>query len=176
MGLANKITILRIFLIPIFIISLMYSQRNLAIIIFFLSIITDGLDGIVARRWGQKSELGSFLDPLADKLLLTSSFIVLATRGEVEPWVAVLVVSREIILSLGWVAFYLLTGNLLAVSPTILGKLTTCLQMTLIILYLLRISFAYSFCMIMLAFLFFSTLEYLHKGSRKLTQHGMETK
>ncbi|MDI6703651.1 MAG: CDP-alcohol phosphatidyltransferase family protein [bacterium] len=176
MSLANKITILRIFLIPIFIISLMYSQRNLAIIIFLLSIITDGLDGIVARRFSQRSDLGSFLDPLADKLLLTSSFIVLAIRAEVEPLVAILVVSREVILFLGWVTFYLLTGNLLAVSPTIIGKFTTCLQMTTIILYLLRFFFAYPFCMIMLAFLVFSTLEYLHKGSRKLTQHGMETK
>jgi len=175
-SLANKITILRISLIPIFITSLVYSQMGLAIIVFLLSITTDGIDGIVARRCGQKTDLGKFLDPLADKLLLISSFIALASRGEVDLWIAVLVVSREAILSLSWVAIYLLTGNLLEILPTTLGKLTACLQMTTVILYLLSLPFAYPFCMIMLTFLCLSTLEYLHKGSRKLTQHGMETK
>lgn len=136
MNLANKITIVRIILIPFFITLLIYGYQIHALILFCLIGITDGVDGFIARIKGQKTELGTFLDPLADKLLLTTSFITLSIIGELPIWLTILVVSRDLLIVIGALLTHILTDNLV-VSPSILGKSTTFVQILTISLVLL---------------------------------------
>jgi len=136
MNLANKITIIRIIVIPFFITLLIYGYLILALILFCLMGLTDGVDGFIARIKGQKTELGTFLDPLADKLLLTTSFITLSIVGEIPVWITILVVSRDVLIVIGALVTHILTDNLV-VSPSILGKATTFVQILTISLVLL---------------------------------------
>jgi len=101
-----------------------------------LAIVTDGLDGIAARIQKRKTKLGSVLDPLADKLLLASAYITLAILKLVPLWVVIVVFSRDLVLALGWLVIYFSAG-ISIVIPTILGKATTVLQMTVVFLILL---------------------------------------
>ncbi|MDD5492163.1 MAG: CDP-alcohol phosphatidyltransferase family protein, partial [bacterium] len=113
MNLANKLTILRILLTPIFIILLFNPAwiitlsngkelNTIAIIIFVFAIFTDYLDGLVARKKKMLTPLGTFLDPAADKLLLVTTFITLAIRNVIPLWVMIIVISRDVILFGGW--------------------------------------------------------------------------
>ena len=95
MTVPNLITTLRIILAPIFIIYLINDQFLSALIVFLLCGISDGLDGFVARVLNQKSTIGSFLDPLADKIILVAAFIVLGVRGFLPSWLVVMVIARE---------------------------------------------------------------------------------
>ncbi len=135
MNLANSITIFRIVIIPVFVILLLNHHPNLPFFLFTLAIVTDGLDGMIARVQKQKSGLGSILDPLADKLLLASAYITLAILKLIPVWLLIVVFGRDLILILGWLKIYLSTGISTAV-PTLLGKATTVLQMTLVFLVL----------------------------------------
>jgi cardiolipin synthase len=166
LSIPNKLTILRILSIPIFVISLLNGWRAFAIIIFFFSALTDAADGIVARLFNQKTRIGSFLDPLADKLLLSTSFILLPFLPDLEfpVWVTVVVISRDLILTLGWVVLYLFTG-ILEVHPTLLGKLTTSTQMVTVLFYLARVKGANLLCIFMVGLAVLSTLHYIKKGS-----------
>lgn len=182
MTLANKITILRILLIPVFIILLVYGYRkdlvcfrNIAIGIFILSMITDALDGIVARAFKQQTNLGSFLDPLADKLLLVSAFVVVGYVEKISLGIVILVVSREVIMTLGWIILHVFSNNnnlTITIRPSILGKLTTAFQMLTIIYCLLEpplpIAVRYIIITTMVIFTVTSTLHYLFIGSRML--------
>lgn len=168
----NKITALRIFSIPVFIISIIYGYKNIATGIFCFSVITDALDGFIARYYGKITKLGSFIDPFADKLLMVTSFLFLSFFGDLKIplWISILVVSREVIMSLGWVLIYLLTdcfnGDILVIQPTCLGKLTTIFQMLTIFLYLISFKFAYGPALIMVVVMISSTIGYVIKGSR----------
>src|SRR5436309_13339776 len=127
MNLPNSLTILRILLIPVFIGFLLYDRYDYSLAVLLLAGLTDGLDGTIARVANQRTRLGAFLDPLADKLLLTSGFVTLSILHLVPLWSAILVVSRALIL---------ITGTLLAQrteshvysSPTPPGKRTTLFQ------------------------------------------------
>jgi cardiolipin synthase len=99
MGLANWLTVLRILLIPVFVSLLVYQQRGPALAVFLAAALTDLLDGYVARHRGSQSRLGAFLDPLADKLLLMSSFVTLTWLRVLPFWIAAVVISRDLILS-----------------------------------------------------------------------------
>src|SRR6056297_586132 len=101
MNFPNALTLLRIFLVPGLLIAIIYDSHGIALSILVLAGLTDVLDGFLARRLNQKTRLGAFLDPLADKLLMTVSFIALAVRGLLPAWLAVLVVSRDFYLSVG---------------------------------------------------------------------------
>jgi len=181
MTLANKITILRILLIPVFIIFLIYGYlknllffRHIAFGIFILSMITDALDGIVARRFKQQTPVGSFLDPLADKLLLMTAFVVMGYVGRVSLGVVILVVSREVIMVLGWVILHVFTNNTSTINPSILGKLTTTFQMLTIICCLIEITYPiairYTIITTMIIFTIISTIHYIYIGSRRLNE------
>src|ERR671934_121529 len=98
MGLANRLTVLRILLIPVFVALLVYRKPRLALAVFALAALTDLLDGYVARRQGSQSRLGAFLDPLADKLLLTASFATLTYLRVLPAWIMIVVISRDLIL------------------------------------------------------------------------------
>jgi cardiolipin synthase len=128
MTLASKITVLRILAIPFFAIALLEHHLVTAQILFTLSIFSDALDGTIARLRGERTKLGAFLDPLADKLLLVVCYIVFSFLNWIPLWVFVAVISRDMIIVLGWTVVYILTGNA-KIQPRPLGKITTVLQM-----------------------------------------------
>ena len=138
MNIPNFITILRVIAIPFLIVALSYQYNGLALIIFVCCGLTDGLDGFIARTFHQRTQIGAFLDPLADKLLLTSSFITLAILklpNKIPLWLIVTAISRDVIISVGIAALFML-GTKLQIAPTWIGKLTTFSQVTLIMVVL----------------------------------------
>jgi phosphatidylglycerophosphate synthase len=106
MNIPNSLTILRILLIPVYVGLLVYERFDAAMGVLLLAGVTDALDGTIARAANQRTRLGAFLDPLADKLLLTSGFITLSTIHLIPSWVTILVVSRDAMLLLGTAAVY----------------------------------------------------------------------
>ncbi len=155
MTLANKITIARILMIPVFVfVTLDYIrayqaghpnewQRFVACAIFALAAISDGVDGYIARRYKQKTELGSFLDPLADKALLVSTLILLSRDSgeafdQLPLWFTVLVISRDLILLAGTILIHILAGEAKS-KPRLVGKAATFFQMITLGWILLKI-------------------------------------
>jgi cardiolipin synthase len=132
---ANLITLARILLTPLFIIFLIQGQYRKALLVFLLAGLSDLADGLVARRWHQKSPLGAYLDPLADKLLMSSSFVALSIARVIPPWLTVVVLSRDLAMALGVVIFRL-ADLPLNISPTRMGKWTTTLQIFTILMVL----------------------------------------
>jgi cardiolipin synthase len=128
MTIPNLITCLRIILAPVFIIYLIQDEFLPALVVFIVAGISDGADGLIARVFNQKSRIGSFLDPLADKILLVAAFVTLAVRGYVPAWLTVLAISRDILILLGVLILFLSKGDL-AIRPSFLSKATTCLQL-----------------------------------------------
>jgi len=135
MTIPNLITTLRIILVPIFIIYLINDRFMAALTVFVVAGLSDGADGLLARLLNQKSRLGSFLDPLADKFLLIAAFVVLAVRGVMPAWLTVTVITRDILILLG-VLILFLTKQDIAIRPSLLSKLTTCLQLGTVFLVL----------------------------------------
>jgi cardiolipin synthase len=127
MGLANWLTVLRILLIPVFVSLLVYRQRGPALTVFLAAALTDLLDGYVARHRGSQSRLGAFLDPMADKLLLMSSFITLTWLKALPFWIAAVVLSRDLILVIGALAIHM-AGGRITPRPTREGKIATFFQ------------------------------------------------
>jgi cardiolipin synthase len=129
LNLPNFLTIVRILTIPGFLILLTSGRPGAALVLFVVGGITDALDGAIARLTDSKTELGAILDPLADKLLLLSSFCVLALMGAVPNWLTVLVLIRDVILLVGYFALFVVTGERMAVRPSVIGKATTFFQL-----------------------------------------------
>jgi cardiolipin synthase len=133
----NMLTVFRMVLIPVFVTLLFYQRFILALAVFVLAGLTDGLDGLLARRFGQQSQLGTVLDPIADKLLLVTAFIVLSMRSvfpqplpghlPVPFWVTVAVISRDVFIIVGAAAINIMTG-FRGFRPSWLGKLNTTVQ------------------------------------------------
>jgi cardiolipin synthase len=126
---ANQLTILRMLLIPAFVILLMYGYRGWALIVFLTAGLTDMLDGLIARSTGQKTELGAWLDPMADKLLLVTMFIVLTLPGigsanRLPLWFTILVISRDVAIVATVAVFNLAIGPR-TFRPSIFGKVAT---------------------------------------------------
>lgn len=129
LNLPNSLTLIRILAIPIFL-SLLSSRLYLeALIVFIIGGLTDALDGAVARMMSQQTWLGAYLDPVADKLLVMSSFVMLGLIGAIPPWFGVLIVSRDVIILLGYTAIYLLVTERVEVRPSLIGKLNTLFQL-----------------------------------------------
>jgi cardiolipin synthase len=127
----NQLTFLRLGFLPFFIISIHYHWYEVALGVLILAGLTDGLDGILARSLNQKTALGAYLDPIADKLLLSSSFVVLALNRKISWWLATLVLSRDIILLTAATVILLVVGYK-QFPPSIYGKATTALQILLV--------------------------------------------
>jgi cardiolipin synthase len=127
----NQLTFLRLGFLPFFIISIHYRRYEIALAILIIAGLTDGLDGILARTLNQKTALGAYLDPIADKLLLSSSFVVLALNRKISWWLATLVLSRDIIL-LTAAAVILVVVGYRPFPPSIYGKATTTFQILLV--------------------------------------------
>ena len=127
----NQLTFLRLGFLPFFIILVHYRRYSWALGILILAALTDGLDGLLARSLNQKTSLGAYLDPIADKLLLSSSFVVLAINGNISWWLTMLVLSRDVLI-LTTAAVILLVAGYRTFPPSIFGKLTTTLQILLV--------------------------------------------
>jgi cardiolipin synthase (CMP-forming) len=126
MTLANWLTVLRIVLIPFFVSALIYRETGWALGFFLSAVLTDVLDGFVARRT-KVTSLGRFLDPLADKLLLATAFVLLPILDGIPVWVTVVVVSRDVIIALGYLLIYL-NWSSTQIKVRFLGKSATFLQ------------------------------------------------
>ena len=127
MTIPNLLTILRVLLTPVLVIFLLQDRLIAALVVFIVAGITDGLDGLIARLYRQKSRLGAFLDPLADKLLLATTYVLLAVKNLVPSWLTVIILSRDVLIVLG--VFVLFMQDLpVEIRPTIASKLTTCSQ------------------------------------------------
>jgi len=135
----NLLTIFRIATIPLFLILLTGGDTGPALAIFVLAGISDALDGAIARLTNAKTELGATLDPLADKLLLLSSFSALAFMGAVPHWLTVLVIMRDVVILFGYLTIFLLIGERMEVRPTLVGKVSTFLQLSSVTFVLLVI-------------------------------------
>jgi cardiolipin synthase (CMP-forming) len=127
--LANQLTILRIILVPVFVLLVVDGYLGSALIVFLTAGITDALDGLIARRAGQRTALGAWLDPMADKLLLVTTFIVLTLPGvpltnHIPLWLTVFVISRDVVI-VGVVAVVSLAAGPRTFRPSMLGKLAT---------------------------------------------------
>jgi cardiolipin synthase len=131
MNIPNVLTILRILSIPVFVIFLLYDHFFIALFIFIGAGITDGLDGLIARVFHQRTTIGTYLDPIADKLMLTTAFVVLATLGIIPSWLTVIVIARDVIILLG-VLILQLTSHKVEIKPIFLGKASTVLQLAAI--------------------------------------------
>jgi cardiolipin synthase (CMP-forming) len=140
MNLPNSITLIRVILIPFFVDLMIYGYYRHALLVFVIACLTDALDGAIARLTNTKTELGAFLDPMADKLLIVTSFVTLAILARIPVWLVIIVVSRDIILTLGSLVIYF-TGNNLTIKPSILGKATTFLQFLVVTLTLVLIAY-----------------------------------
>src|SRR5207253_955386 len=139
MNLPNSLTVLRIILIPFFVGFLIYGHYGLALLTLIVAGITDILDGVIARMANQRTKLGAYLDPLADKLLLTSAFVTLSVLHLVPVWVAIVVVSRDLVIVAGTLLLHV-TQTPIEVVPTALGKGTTLAQLAYLVLALTLIA------------------------------------
>lgn len=177
MGLANWLTILRILLIPVFVTFLVYRWPTVALVVFCLASLTDTLDGYIARTRGSQTRLGAFLDPLADKLLLTASFVTLTyLYPKLLPfWITLTVLSRDLLLILG-VALIHVAGGQVHPTPTGLGKASTALQMATVLAVLLVLAFQTDvriksvLVWLTAGFTIASGVQYLYQGSKLLNQ------
>jgi len=179
MNFANKISTFRILTVPFFIASLIYYSpekdylRFVALGIFILGVISDAVDGYIARKSKQNSPAGLVLDPLGDKLLLISAFICLYLIDKFPAgirfpiWVTLAVVSRDALILLGALVVYIVKQNM-DISPTRWGKLTTTFQMSSVIAVLLQWRFAYIFWSIAVFFTMVSGLDYIKRGFKTL--------
>ena len=129
LNLPNCLTLIRILTIPIFLEFLAYHLYREALVVFILGGVTDFLDGFFARRMKQQTALGAYLDPVADKLLVITSFIMLGAIEGIPMWLAVVVVVRDILILVGFAIIYVLVEEPLQVKPTLVGKWSTTLQL-----------------------------------------------
>jgi cardiolipin synthase len=172
MGLANWLTLLRILLIPVFVTLLVYRRPGVALLVFAVAAFTDLLDGWVARRYKDESSLGAFLDPMADKLLLTASFITLTYLKALPFWIAAVVISRDVILVAGALLIYMLGGRIHP-RPTWAGKAATFFQVLAVLTGLLARFFQIQLAprpvlWLAAAFTIISGLQYIIRGMRFL--------
>jgi len=148
----NMLTIFRMVLIPVFVTLVFYQRFLLALTVFVVAGITDGLDGLLARRFDQRSQLGTILDPIADKLMLVTAFVVLSMRSvfpqpvpnhlPIPFWVTVAVISRDVFIVVGAAAINIMTG-FRGFRPSWLGKLNTTVQIIAIAIIMFAASVPY---------------------------------
>jgi cardiolipin synthase (CMP-forming) len=178
--LANQLTLLRMLLIPAFVILIVYGEMGWALLAFLIAGITDALDGLIARWTGQKTTLGAWLDPTADKLLLVSTFIVLTLPGiglvsRIPLWLTVCMISRDLTIVVTVIIVNLAIGRR-TFRPTLLGKIATGIYIAtglvfLIVNYLGRPS-PVTDVMVYLSLIItvFSALHYIRHASRIISE------
>src|SRR5271166_3442563 len=148
----NQITFLRLGFLPFFLILVLYEKYHWALLVLFISAATDALDGLLARSLDQKSALGAYLDPIADKLLLSSSFIVLAMSKKIGWWLVILVISRDVLM-LVVAAVILIIQGYRPFPPSLLGKATTFFEIALVFFTVLGAAYPHDRISILLHYL-----------------------
>ena len=181
---ANQLTICRMVMIPLLITLLLRNLHGWALAVFVLAGITDALDGLIARRYRQSSQLGAFLDPMADKLLMTACFIVLALPdhpksvpefhmvNHIPVYLTIVTISRDVFISIIALLVHLTSGTT-SFRPTLLGKTTTVVQVvtigTVILLNFLQIEqevIVEGLIWLTLAVTLASGFHYIYRGTR----------
>jgi len=176
----NFLTLLRIVAIPCFLILLEDHRYGEALAVFVAAGITDGLDGAIARLTHTKTTFGAFLDPAADKMLLVSAFIALGFMHAVPRWLVVIVISRDVVIVLGYFLLFIMTQQTMEVRPTVSGKLSTCLQLAAVAVVLVdlmrpeflsplveQVTFSASGCVTAVA-----GIQYMYRGLAWLAQEA----
>ncbi len=181
MNLANRITITRIILTPLFIAAVIYGRMDIALILFAAAVISDGLDGFVARSMHQKTFIGTILDPVADKILLISAFICLTLIKSIPeglrlpPYVPIIVISRDAIIVLGSVLIHVVKGGV-KIAPSFWGKFTTFFQMMTIVSILVQFKYSYYVWNAATILTVISGVDYMLKGSQTLNENNSNNK
>jgi len=184
MTMANKVTICRILLVPFFFVAVIYYVKTgvefyrwFAISCFGVAAISDGIDGFIARHFNQWSELGTVLDPLADKLLLVSGILLLSWHNEpylrpIPVWLTVTVLSRDVILLFGYAVIHFLAGGM-SVKPLLISKAATVLQMAAVLWTLFKFDAHahYWICVVAAVLTGLSGIIYIFAGMRLLAKH-----
>lgn len=131
----NQLTFLRLAFLPVFLIAIEYERYDLALGILVAAGVSDALDGLLARGLNQRTPLGAYLDPIADKLLLSSSYFILALKGKIAWWLTILVLGRDVLILVAC-AVILITVGYRPFPPSIWGKATTFFEILLVVLVL----------------------------------------
>lgn len=178
MTVANMITIMRFLLVPAIIYWMLGREWQLAFAGFLVAGISDAVDGFVARQFNQRSKLGGFLDPMADKLLLVSVFVVLGVLGELPLWLVIAAVSRDALIVCA-VLLATVMGLPVEVKPLMVSKANTAVQIVLAAVVLAELAFAADFGLLRPALIILSALltvasagAYLVAWSRLMNRHG----
>ncbi len=140
MNIANLVTLLRLLLAPVVIWLLLEGQAGAAFALFVFAGITDAIDGMIAKRYNQETELGAYLDPVADKVLLVSIFVTLGILQELPAWLVLLAVSRDALIIGGVLLSYTL-GNPMVMNPLWISKINTVMQIALVAAVLAHMAF-----------------------------------
>ncbi len=181
MNLANNLTVLRILLVPLFVGTLLYYSpekaflRNVGAAIFVIACLTDALDGYLARKMNEKTVLGSYIDPIADKLLLLSGFLSLSLMNHlpdamrIPAWVTIPIISRDVLILIGSTMIFVTTGALKA-KPLWIGKVTTVCQMSTLFFSLMMAPPILQACLFVLTVIFtvWSGVLYIRLGGEIL--------
>ncbi len=144
MTIPNFITIFRFLLVPVVIVALLSDENSWALVCFVLAGVSDAVDGFIARQFNQQSVLGAYLDPMADKLLLVSVFVVLGFMGELPLWLVVAAVSRDAMIVCA-VLLSSVMSNPVEVRPLIVSKVNTAVQIVLVSVVLAELAFEQMF-------------------------------
>ncbi len=188
--LPNLLTVFRMVLVPIFVTLLFYQRFVLALVAFVIAGITDGLDGLLARRFDQRSQLGTVLDPIADKLMLVTAFVVLSMRSvfpqpvpshlPIPFWVTVAVISRDVFIVVGAAAINVMTG-FRGFRPSWLGKINTTVQIVAVGIIMLAASVPYgtgyylpTLYVLVFALAILSGVHYIFFASRLLNEERQQ--
>jgi cardiolipin synthase (CMP-forming) len=167
MNLPNLLSVFRLFVTVFFIIAINYGRHDIALLLFIIQALSDVLDGFLARIMKAKTYLGAFLDPLADKVMIVSSYIVLSIYNIIPFWVTYIVLIRDLIISTGFFILYKLSYKGKP-TPIILSKITTLLQMCTVVYVLWPSDRIYSkhFFYVTAALSVFSGFQYVLGGIR----------
>ena len=130
LNIPNSISLLRICLVPLVVWLIITDQIVAAFAVFVLAGLSDAVDGFIAKRYAMKTVLGSYLDPLADKLLLVSIYIALGLLGELPSWLVILIVSRDILIVAGFILSWIL-DHPFSIDPAFISKINTAIQIVL---------------------------------------------
>ncbi|MFZ5775654.1 MAG: CDP-diacylglycerol--glycerol-3-phosphate 3-phosphatidyltransferase [Thermodesulfobacteriota bacterium] len=185
MNIPNFLTIARILLIPVMVIFLLDGELVSAFWVFVAAGVTDGLDGFLARVLHQQTEFGAFIDPIADKLLLLTAYVSLAALGFLPKWLAVVVVSRDVLIC-GGIGVLMLYNRSFVIRPSLVSKMTTLLQLLTVAFHLGQqylegvLGYRHALILLTAAFTLISGAHYLARGFRILgspeeaTRSGIE--
>ncbi len=169
MNISNFLTIVRILLVPFFIYSLFKNNNfSTTLILYFICMVSDALDGLFARILKLKNPIGTYLDPIADKILILSSFFALTYLNKIPMWLLTIIIGKDIIIVTGWLLIYILTGKY-TISVTLSGKFTTIFQMITIFLALVDLQNLKWFFYITGVITSISLIEYCIIGTKKIT-------